>query len=52
MRKLMFVIVSLGLFSVFYPGLADAGMYGEVYIPSHEFVGFMMKLEYTQYLQE
>ena len=40
MRKLMFVIVSLGLFSVFYPGLADAGMYGEVYIPSHEFVGF------------
>ena len=40
MRKLMFVIVSLGLFSVFYPGLADAGMYGEVYIPDHEFVGF------------
>ena len=40
MRKFIFVIVSLGLFSVFYPGLADAGMYGEVYIPEHEFVGF------------
>ena len=40
MRKLMFAIVSLGLFSVFYPGLAHAGMYGEVYIPDHEFVGF------------
>ena len=40
MRKFIFVIVSLGLFSVFYPGLADAGMYGEVYIPDHEFVGF------------
>ena len=40
MRKFAFVIVSLALFSVFYPGLADAGMYGEVYIPEHEFVGF------------
>ena len=40
MRKFIFIIVSLGLFSVFYPGLADAGMYGEVYIPDHEFVGF------------
>ena len=40
MRKFGFVIVSLALFSVFYPGLADAGMYGEVYIPEHEFVGF------------
>ena len=40
MRKFIFIIVSLGLFSVFYPGLADAGMYGEVYIPEHEFVGF------------
>ena len=40
MKKFIFVIVSLALFSVFYPGLADAGMYGEVYIPDHEFVGF------------
>ena len=40
MKKFIFVIVSLALFSVFYPGLADAGMYGEVYIPEHEFVGF------------
>ena len=40
MRKFAFTIVALALFSVFYPGLADAGMYGEVYIPSHEFVGF------------
>ena len=40
MRKFIFVIVSLALFSVFYPGLADGGMYGEVYIPDHEFVGF------------
>ena len=40
MRKFAFAIVSLALFSVFYPGLADAGMYGEVYIPEHEFVGF------------
>ena len=40
MKKFIFVIVSLALFSVFYPGLADAGMYGEVYIPDHEYVGF------------
>ena len=40
MRKFAFTIVALALFSVFYPGLADAGMYGEVYIPDHEFVGF------------
>ena len=40
MRKFAFTIVVLALFSVFYPGLADAGMYGEVYIPDHEFVGF------------
>ena len=40
MRKFAFTIVTLALFSVFYPGLADAGMYGEVYIPDHEFVGF------------
>ena len=40
MKKIIFVIVSLALFSVFYPGLADAGMYSEVYIPDHEFVGF------------
>ena len=25
---------------MFYPGIADAGMYGEVYIPEHEFTGF------------
>ena len=25
---------------MFYPGIADAGMYGEVYIPKHEFIGF------------
>ena len=40
MRKFAFTVVALALFSVFYPGLADAGMYGEVYIPDHEFVGF------------
>ena len=40
MKKFILAIVSLALFSVFYPGLADAGMYGEVYIPDHEFVGF------------
>jgi len=40
MKKFIIAIISLGLFSVFFPGLVDAGMYGEVYIPDHEFVGF------------
>ena len=40
MKKFIFSIVAVAVFSVFYPGLADAGMYGEVYIPNHEFVGF------------
>ena len=40
MKKFIFSIVAVAVFSVFYPGLADAGMYGEVYIPDHEFVGF------------
>jgi len=40
MEKLIFAIVAIGVFSVFYPGLADAGMYGEVYIPEHELIGF------------
>ena len=40
MKKFIFLAVSAAMFSVFYPGLADAGMYGEVYIPDHEFVGF------------
>ena len=40
MKKFIFSVVAVALFSIFYPGLADAGMYGEVYIPDHEFVGF------------
>ena len=40
MKKFILSIVAVAVFSVFYPGLADAGMYGEVYIPDHEFVGF------------
>ena len=40
MRKFIFAIISLGVFSVFYPGLADAEMHGSVYIPEHEFIGF------------
>ena len=40
MKKIIFAIVAIGVFSVFYPGLADAGMYGEVYIPEHELIGF------------
>ena len=40
MKELVFAIVVLGVFSIFYPGMIDAGMYGEVYIPEHEFIGF------------
>ncbi|MDA0755741.1 MAG: PEFG-CTERM sorting domain-containing protein [Crenarchaeota archaeon] len=40
MKELVFAIVALGVFSMFYPGIVDAGMYGEVYIPEHEFIGF------------
>ncbi|MDC0041193.1 PEFG-CTERM sorting domain-containing protein [Candidatus Nitrosopelagicus sp.] len=40
MKELVFAIIALGVFSMFYPGNVDAGMYGEVYIPEHEFMGF------------
>ena len=40
MKELIFAIVALGVFSMFYPGIVDAGMYGEVYIPEHELIGF------------
>ena len=40
MKELVLTIIALGVFTMFYPGIADAGMYGEVYIPKHEFIGF------------
>ncbi|MBT4676085.1 MAG: PEFG-CTERM sorting domain-containing protein [Thaumarchaeota archaeon] len=40
MKELVLTIIALGVFTMFYPGIADAGMYGEVYIPEHEFIGF------------
>jgi len=40
MKELVIAIVALGVFSMFYPVMADAGMYGEVYIPEHELIGF------------
>jgi predicted secreted protein with PEFG-CTERM motif len=40
MKELVIAIIALGVFSMFYPGMADAGMYGEVYIPKHELIGF------------
>ena len=40
MKELLFLIAGLVLFSVLIPQIADAGMYGEVYIPEHEFIGF------------
>ena len=40
MKELVITIIALGVFSMFYPVIADAGMYGEVYIPEHELIGF------------
>ena len=40
MKELVIVIAALGVFLIFYPGMAEAGMYGEVYIPEHELIGF------------
>jgi len=39
MRNLVLGLIGLGIFSMFFQ-VADAGMYGEVYIPEHELIGF------------
>ena len=40
MQKILFLIGALSLFSILIPQIAEAGMYGDVYIPDHEFIGF------------
>ena len=40
MKKMLFVVAAFTLFSILIPQIAQAGMYGEVYIPDHEFIGF------------
>ena len=40
MKELLFLIGGFALLSILIPQTVDAGMYGEVYIPDHEFIGF------------
>ena len=40
MKELLFLIGGFALLSILIPQTVYAGMYGEVYIPEHEFVGF------------
>ena len=40
MKEILFLIGGFALFSILIPQIAHAGMYGEVYIPEHEFIGF------------
>ena len=45
MKELLFLIGGFALFSILIPQIAHAGMYGEVYIPEHEFIGFYDETE-------
>ena len=45
MKELLFLIGGFALFSILVPQIAHAGMYGEVYIPEHEFIGFYDETE-------
>ena len=45
MKELLFLIAGFALFSILVPQIAHAGMYGEVYIPEHEFIGFYDETE-------
>ena len=45
MKVLLFIIGGFALFSILIPQIAHAGMYGEVYIPEHEFIGFYDETE-------
>ena len=40
MKNILFLIGGLALFSVMAVQSVEGGMYGEVYIPKHEFIGF------------
>ena len=40
MKELLFLIGGFALFSILIPHIAHAGIYGDVYIPEHEFIGF------------
>ena len=45
MKKILFLVAGFTLFSILIPQIAYAGMYGEVYIPEHEFIGFYDETE-------
>ena len=45
MKELLFLIGGIALLSILIPQTVDAGMYGEVYIPDHEFIGFYDETE-------
>ena len=45
MKELLFLIGGFALLSILIPQTVDAGMYGEVYIPEHEFIGFYDETE-------
>jgi len=45
MKELLFLIGGFALLSILIPQTVNAGMYGEVYIPDHEFVGFYDETE-------
>ena len=45
MKKILFLITGFTLFSILIPQIAHAEMYGEVYIPEHEFIGFYDETE-------
>ena len=40
MKNILLLFGVLALFSIVIPQIAEGGMYGEVYIPDHEFIGF------------